>query len=263
MIYKFTPNIELIWAIIYIQYMNIIDVYKRIKPSVIALAETEEWEDKINFNFFASGVCVDPSGIFITAKHCVTEQDGEIKPVSEIDFTIVRIWLDWKTQKFTALYINPKTYVVKVSQETDLAFIKAMNKEKYEFPYIKCPSSFNINEGQEVWAAGYPLAQNSNINTIPNLFSGIISRIDFVPMEREGKTGIACKDVILDMSLHLGNSGGPVINSDGKLIAIVSEQELRNTDSKNDKYYKKVWTNLIHCVPYTEFKDEIEKIKKS
>jgi len=241
--------------------MNLAEAYKVVKPSVIGLAyqhPSEDDKNKIWFELSSSGVCVDPSGIFVTAKHCVVD-DKRIRSVKEINFHIIRSWIS-NEPSFKVLYFQPTSILV--SEKYDVAVMKIPSKKDINFPYIKMPSKFEINEGDSVGCSGYPVTSGTRIDVYPNLFSGIISQISFQIIDKE----LYCDGLVLDMTLHPGNSGGPIFNLNGELIAIVSQQEnraIKQIEDPNNVHDRKlVWTNLLHCVPYTIFNSMVEQIKR-
>ena len=83
-----------------------------------------------------------------------------------------------------------------------------------------------VEEGHPIAALGYPLRSTGNLFASPDLFSGIVSRIESVYFK---DIGWRTKSLQLDLSIHPGNSGGPVFCSEtGRLLGIVSAQRLRD-----------------------------------
>lgn len=234
--------------------MSLTETYKKVKSAVIALVMQDQFnETYCKFYPFASGVCVDSSGIFITAKHCVLQDPAKGKLDNE-DFLIL-MNRPIKDQKFEVLICKP-TKVVTL-KDWDIAIINVHLDPNYTLPFIKMPSTWEIEEGDFVGCSGYPVTAKARTEANPNVFHGIVSRID-IKIE---SYGMICKDMIIDMCLHPGNSGSPIFNMKGELIGIVSKQELRETSESEQNNKKLVWTNLIHCIPYTSFYEIINKIK--
>jgi S1-C subfamily serine protease len=241
--------------------MNLVEAYKKVRPAVVALAEEiEDSNNRIQYSVFASGVCVDPLGIFITAKHCVVHDN--FKSLEDVDFKVVLCLPDAANRRWNAYTIKPR--YVGADSEQDVCYLIALNEEKVKWPFIKITQKMHLQEGQDVGCAGFPVT-STRLNINPNVFSGIISRID----PAITKSGAFRPNIVLDMCLHRGNSGGPVFNADGELVAIVSGQETRKWDKKvkgmiveSETEQMRVWTNLIHCVPSLEFQDSVDKMKK-
>jgi serine protease Do len=82
----------------------------------------------------------------------------------------------------------------------DLALIKLETKDS--FPVIPLAETSGIQVGQRVYAIGSPFGLSGTLTT------GILSRI--------GNNG----DLQTDANLNPGNSGGPLLNSQGQLIGI-------------------------------------------
>ncbi len=136
-----------------------------------------------------SGTIFDERGYIITNKHVM--EDAEI----------IRVEL-----------FNGKRYrasvIAESSSKKDLAILKLQgtgyNLTKLEFEYIE-----NIKTGDGVYAIGNPLGEELTRFTVTE---GIISGF----REEKGVDYIQT-----DAALNPGNSGGPLINKNGKIIGIV------------------------------------------
>ena len=95
--------------------------------------------------------------------------------------------------------------VVTIDMEKDIAILSF---KKIIGPSVTINDSSNVQVGQEAFVAGYP----NNINEITGLsanVAGFHTRGDF--------------DLIrIDCPITHGNSGGPLFNSEGKLIGIIN-----------------------------------------
>ncbi|MGH2644740.1 MAG: trypsin-like peptidase domain-containing protein, partial [Chitinophagaceae bacterium] len=111
---------------------------------------------------------------------------------------------------------NDKSYSAKVvgtDPNTDLAVLKI---EANNLPYIVFANSNNVQIGQWVLACGYPL----NLQT--TVTAGIISaKSRNLGVNDEGTNPI---DSYLqtDAAVNPGNSGGPLVDTEGKLVGINS-----------------------------------------
>ena len=144
-----------------------------------------------------SGVIISDNGFIVTNNHVVQNAD-------EIDVTLS----------------NKKTYKAKVigsDPAYDLAVIKI---EAAGLPYLIYGNSDEVKIGQWVLAIGYPL----NLET--TVTAGIISakaRSLGLNRDKSGSANNAVESFIqTDAAVNSGNSGGALVNTDGKLIGINS-----------------------------------------
>jgi len=88
--------------------------------------------------------------------------------------------------------------LVAVSEDHDLALLKA---DGCRTPYIKPGEPGGITQGMRVFAIGSPLGVSDSVS------SGIVSGYDDAYIRTDAK-------------IYLGNSGGPLVTTDGKVIGI-------------------------------------------
>lgn len=140
-----------------------------------------------------SGVIISSDGYIVTNNHVI---DGASKII-------------------VTLY-NDKSYsaqVVGTDPNTDLAVLKIDAKD---LPYIVFANSNNVQIGQWVLACGYPL----NLQT--TVTAGIISaKSRNLGVNDEG-TNPVDSYLQTDAAVNPGNSGGPLVNTEGKLVGINS-----------------------------------------
>ena len=144
-----------------------------------------------------SGVIISDDGYIVTNNHVVDNAD-------EINVTLS----------------NKKTYKAKVigtDPSYDLAVIKV---EAAGLPFLVYGNSDDLKVGQWVLAIGYPL----NLET--TVTAGIISakaRSLGLNKDRSGDPASGVESFIqTDAAVNMGNSGGALINTDGRLIGVNS-----------------------------------------
>ncbi len=144
-----------------------------------------------------SGVIISDDGYIVTNNHVVENAD-------EIDVTLA----------------NKKTYKAKVigtDPSYDLAVIKV---EAAGLPFLLYGNSDDVKIGQWVLAIGYPL----NLET--TVTAGIISakaRSLGLNKDKSGDPASGVESFIqTDAAVNMGNSGGALINTEGKLVGINS-----------------------------------------
>ncbi len=142
-----------------------------------------------------SGVLISDDGYIVTNNHVVANAD-----------------------EITVTLSNKKTYKAKVigtDPAYDLAVIKV---EASGLPYLIYGNSDDVKIGQWVLAIGYPL----NLET--TVTAGIVSakaRSLGLNKDKGGLPGIE-SFIQTDAAVNMGNSGGALINTDGKIIGINS-----------------------------------------
>jgi Do/DeqQ family serine protease len=142
-----------------------------------------------------SGVIISEDGYIVTNNHVVANAD-----------------------EITVTLNNKKTFKAKVigaDPAYDLAVIKI---EASALPYLIYGNSEEVKIGQWVLAIGYPL----NLET--TVTAGIVSakaRSLGLNKDKTGNVGGAVESFIqTDAAVNMGNSGGALINTDGRLIGI-------------------------------------------
>jgi serine protease Do len=136
-----------------------------------------------------SGFIIDPSGIAVTNNHVVTGA------------ALLRVYVGGETEPRNAKILG-------VSECSDLAVIDI---EGEGFPYLEWYEG-DLSVGLPIYAAGFPLGDPEY-----TLLQGIISK------ERaNGETNWASVDSVIEHSAltNPGNSGGPVVTEDGKVVAV-------------------------------------------
>ncbi len=144
-----------------------------------------------------SGVIISDQGIIVTNNHVVNNAD-------EINVTLA----NKKTYKATVIGTDPSY---------DLAVIKI---EASGLPYLVYGNSDDVKIGQWVLAIGYPL----NLET--TVTAGIVSakaRSLGLNRDRSGNPGGGVESYLqTDAAVNMGNSGGALVNTEGKLIGVNS-----------------------------------------
>jgi putative serine protease PepD len=143
-----------------------------------------------------SGFVYDSDGHVLTNQHVVSGASS----------VSVKLW-------------NGKTYsaqVVGTDASTDVAVLKIDAPSSQLFPLSLADSS-KVNVGDSVVAIGSPFGLEETVT------SGIVSALH---REMQSPNGFAIDDSIqTDAAINHGNSGGPLINSQGKVIGITSQIE--------------------------------------
>ncbi len=147
-----------------------------------------------------SGVIIDGRGYIVTNNHVISEAANN---PSQFKTTVV--FNDGKEVPASLVGRDPKT---------DLAVLKVDNVDN--LTVAQFGDSDKVRVGDEVLAAGAPLGLRSTVT------HGIISALHRpVPLSGEGSDTDTVIDAIqTDASINHGNSGGPLIDMDSRVIGI-------------------------------------------
>ncbi len=147
-----------------------------------------------------SGIIISDDGYILTNNHVVSSSESEAYyQVSEA------------TKITVSLFNDDKQYEAKIvgtDEETDLAVIKidASGLTKAEFA-----DSDSIKVGEFAMAVGSPLGLQSTITC------GVVSAVNREVTDSDGKTYTLIQT---DAAINAGNSGGALVNSEGKVIGV-------------------------------------------
>lgn len=154
--------------------------------------------------------CISAKGHFLTNAHVVSDFDNNGKNASELIAFV----------KKNNQNIRHEVTLVWKSIDHDLAVVKIKSAG---FKPLKFSKDFRISD--RVTAVGFPgAADNQRIDSIatdmdftePSVSNGVVSRI----VTKKLTTSRRVKVVQTDAAINSGNSGGPLVNQCGEIIAI-------------------------------------------
>lgn len=147
-----------------------------------------------------SGIIISDDGYILTNNHIVATSSSEsYYEVSEATKLTVTLFND--ETKYEAKIIG-------TDEQTDLAVIKI---EKTGLSKAEFADSDNIKVGEFAMAVGNPLGMQSSITC------GVISAVNREVVDSDGKKFTLIQT---DAAINSGNSGGALVNSEGKVIGI-------------------------------------------
>jgi S1-C subfamily serine protease len=191
---------------------NTISVYEAVKRGVV-MVSTEQSEDTSLYGSFSrrgngSGFFIDGAGHIVTNHH-VVENANEILVQSHSG----RIY---------------RATVVGSDRLTDLAVLKVEVDDGDAVP-LRLADYGGIRVGQKAIAMGMPMATGSNmgLDKSPTVTTGVISAKDrSLPIESRTKPGVndfTVENLLqTDAAVNPGNSGGPLLNSSGEVVGVVT-----------------------------------------
>src|SRR5262245_49439000 len=173
-----------------------IDIYQRYSPGVVNITTTT-----LAYDFFlrpvpmesgtGSGAVLDTDGHIVTNHHV-------IEGARRLEVTL------WDKSKYSATVVGD-------DPNHDLAVIK-INAPKDRLKPIPLGTSKSLQVGQKVLAIGNPYGLERTLTT------GIISAVGRAIQSEDDRI---FDDVIqTDAAINHGNSGGPLLNSNGEIIGI-------------------------------------------
>ena len=112
--------------------------------------------------------------------------------------------------------------LIAYSKPADLAFLKPRNKG------VRLPKGLSlavkerdITETMPIWIIGFPFGDglgNKNVKLSPTIGSGTVSKIG-----RDTKDPDFIQEIQINGDLNPGNSGGPIINKRGRVVAVAKQ----------------------------------------
>ncbi len=202
-----------------------LEKYKRSQSQVINSIKQEQSKPEAQARYTGTGFAVSNDGYLVTNNHVIDGADSVYIQNSEGRYF--------------------KANVVAVSSETDLALLKVEAKNfrfgKSEVPYSFAPNKKKL--GARVFSIGYPqddIVYNEGYISAKNGFNGN-------PMQYQ-----------LELPANPGQSGAPVIDGNGNVIAIITGKE-SETEGTTFAVSSKAVLDLVSSLP----KDNRIKMPKS
>jgi putative serine protease PepD len=176
-------------------------VASRVLPSVVTVKVGTDSGFSLGSGFIAS-----PDGYIITNDHVVEGQHGATTVTFSDDTTV-------------------SAKLVGVDEESDVAVLKL---DRTGLPAVQFGDSDQVAVGDPVLAMGSPLALTNTVT------SGIVSALDrTIEADEPGGPTRYYAAIQTDAAVNHGNSGGPLVDSGGRVIGINSVIRSLASDSDN------------------------------
>ncbi|MCS6952748.1 MAG: trypsin-like peptidase domain-containing protein [Bryobacterales bacterium] len=174
--------------------LNNIEVYKTASQATVNITTvvlSQDWFLRvIPVRGSGSGFLIDPNGLIVTNYHVVGRRP------QRISVTLA----DRSSYDAQILYSDPSN---------DLALLRINARKK--LPFLKLGDSDHLQVGQKVLAIGNPFGLAGTLTT------GVISALNRSIQSEAG----TLEDMIqTDAAINQGNSGGPLLDSQGNVIGI-------------------------------------------
>lgn len=180
-------------------------VAEKVKPSIVGI--NVEYSVNSIFGRGTSSASASGSGIIISSDGYILTNNHIINSASSNSY----YQLSEATKITVVLYNDETQYEAKVigtDEQTDLAVIKI---EKTDLTVAELGNSDSVKVGEFSMAIGNPLGMESSVT------SGIISAINRKVTDSDGKTLTLIQT---DAAINSGNSGGALVNAEGKVIGV-------------------------------------------
>jgi serine protease Do len=160
-----------------------------------------EYGEVSNVSGSGSGFIIDPNGLAVTNNHVVTGA------------AFLQVYVEGEDEPRNAKILG-------VSECSDLAVIDI---DGDDFPYLEWWDG-DITTGTEIYVAGFPLGDPEY-----TLTEGIISK-----EKADGDTYSSSVDSVLEHTARSmpGNSGGPLVTTDGEVVGVHYQSRGTNRDIK-------------------------------
>ena len=169
------------------------EVIENVKRSVVLLSVNKLKETPVTTpNSLCSGMSINEKGYILTNFHCVYKQET------------INLYF-WDENDWTEYQVE----VIGEDPLADLALLKVIGLER-KVPYLKFSKSEDIYTGLEIFAFGHPLGMAWSLS------KGIVSN-----NERYARHPYI-KSIQVDAAINKGNSGGPIINEKGEIVAVAA-----------------------------------------
>jgi len=217
------------------QEKMVISVVEKSMPSVVSVI-VKKTLSKIYLNYFGedaleqigagTGFIVSEDGLIITNKHVVEDESAV----------------------YSILTNSGEEYDVEILSENpvqDIAILKIKNTENEIFQPLILGDSSSIRLGQTAIAIGNALGMYQNSISV-----GVISGLerDVVAQGNNGELENLQDIIQTDAAINSGNSGGPLLNSKGEVIAINTAVSLDGE-------------NIGFAVPINKAKRDLEQVR--
>lgn len=181
-----------------------IQVANKVRPSIVGIqvefSSSSVFMGNSTSKAEGSGIIISEDGYILTNNHIISSSTStSYYEVSKANKVTVYLYDDDTAYEAT---------IVGTDEQTDLAVIKI---EKTGLTAAELGNSDDVKVGEFVMAVGNPLGLQSSVT------GGMVSAINREVTDSDGKTYTLIQT---DAAINSGNSGGALVNAEGKVIGI-------------------------------------------
>lgn len=229
--------------------LTVAEAYNKVKPAVVTITAS----GKVSYSRFYSQ---DVEGI---GSGFIINEDGNV--LTNYHVIELALTANGGTNKVTVSMSDGQEVeadIVNYDKDRDIAMLKLAEGTKVP-GVAELGDSDALYVGQEVIAIGTPLGTNFAQTCTKGIVSGVNRSLD------ESKDGSAVQSesessyeyIQTDTAINSGNSGGPLINSEGQVIGINTAKLSNSTSSSNASI-----EGMGFAIPINDAKDRIESLSK-
>ncbi len=230
--------------------LTVAEAYNKVKPAVVTITAS----GKVSYSrFYTQDVEGIGSGFIIN-------EDGNI--LTNYHVIELALTANGGTNKVTVSMSDGQEVeadIVNYDQERDIAMLKLAEGTKVP-GVAELGDSDALYVGQEVIAIGTPLGTNFAQTCTKGIVSGVNRSLD---ESTDGNNAVKSESessyeyIQTDTAINSGNSGGPLINSEGQVIGI-NTAKLSNSTSSSDASIE----GMGFAIPINDARDRIESLSK-
>ena len=229
--------------------LTVAEAYNKVKPAVVTITAS----GKVSYSRFYSQ---DVEGI---GSGFIINEDGNV--LTNYHVIELALTANGGTNKVTVSMSDGQEVeadIVNYDKDRDIAMLKLAEGTKVP-GVAELGDSDALYVGQEVIAIGTPLGTNFAQTCTKGIVSGVNRSLD------ESTDGSAVQSesessyeyTQTDTAINSGNSGGPLINSEGQVIGINTAKLSNSTSSSNASI-----EGMGFAIPINDAKDRIESLSK-
>lgn len=229
--------------------LTVAEAYNKVKPAVVTITAS----GKVSYSRFYSQ---DVEGI---GSGFIINEDGNV--LTNYHVIELALTANGVTNKVTVSMSDGQEVeadIVNYDKDRDIAMLKLAEGTKVP-GVAELGDSDALYVGQEVIAIGTPLGTNFAQTCTKGIVSGVNRSLD------ESTDGSAVQSesessyeyIQTDTAINSGNSGGPLINSEGQVIGINTAKLSNSTSSSNASI-----EGMGFAIPINDAKDRIESLSK-
>lgn len=227
--------------------LTVAEAYNKVKPAVVTITAS----GKVSYSRFYSQ---DVEGI---GSGFIINEDGNV--LTNYHVIELALTANGGTNKVTVSMSDGQEVeadIVNYDKDRDIAMLKLAEGTKVP-GVAELGDSDALYVGQEVIAIGTPLGTNFAQTCTKGIVSGVNRSLDESTDGSAVQSESSYEYIQTDTAINSGNSGGPLINSEGQVIGINTAKLSNSTSSSNASI-----EGMGFAIPINDAKDRIESLSK-